>query len=725
MRTLGKYEVLEELGAGAMGKVFHARDRVLQREVAIKTISTEDADIELKQRFYREARACGRLSHPNIVTVFDLGEQAGVSYIAMEYLEGEDLRKFIDRKAFMPLEGKLQVMAEVCEGLAHAHASRIVHRDVKPSNIFLLKGGRPKLLDFGIARVFASQLTRAGNALGTPEYMSPEQIRGKETDARSDIFSAALVFFELLTHEHAFGESDIPRRIIQDNPKPIRSLNPLIPEKLEQVLSRAMSKDPDQRFQTAAEFAKALRKLTFEIMSNCERMINEALEDRQEILDATAVINQAPDVTWMKKRLRESGVDPGMAGKIDPEMAKTTNANLHYFGLCSLSKDFAQAAAVYAEIVNEHRRICSEIERADDLVTNGKTAEALSVLNALQDKASDYSGIDVLRRQLERKSSGPVEETRRPETKPSQDATTVGATVVGAKSGRDDASPELQRVRQKIKALLDQDVDRCLAEIEILSPDLASDPVIDSYWVTAMSQRKPQPLPQAKKPEPVQPAADANARRSKTPDPTPAVSDRTVYAALPSIEDEPIVVPPAYANPANRKWFAGGAGIAVVLILVVLYGMRGSKPAVEPNQPAAAAPTSAAAPAPAPTAAPVQPTPAPVTPPPAAVVAATPAPVTSAPAQPEPKPAAVAAEKKTVAPASAATTTTAKTAPGPKVQVDVSKDIFAAQAALDDGNYDEAIGLCDKILRAQPGNKDAASIKQRAQKAKAFEAGLK
>src|SRR5579863_8365961 len=163
MKTLGKYEVLEELGAGAMGKVFHGRDRVLQREVAIKTIATEDADVELKQRFYREARSCGRLSRPNIVTVFDLGEQQGTSYIAMEYLEGQDLRKFIDGKTFMPLEGKLQIMAEVADGLAHAHDNRIVHRDIKPSNIFLLKSGRPKLLDFGIARVFASQLTRVGN----------------------------------------------------------------------------------------------------------------------------------------------------------------------------------------------------------------------------------------------------------------------------------------------------------------------------------------------------------------------------------------------------------------------------------------------------------------------------------------------------------------------------------------------------------------------------------
>jgi serine/threonine protein kinase len=277
MKTLGKYEVLEELGSGAMGKVFHGRDRVLQREVAIKTIATEDADVELKQRFYREARSCGRLSHPNIVTVFDLGEQQGTSYIAMEYLEGEDLRKFIDRKTFMPLEGKLQIMAEVADGLAHAHENRIVHRDIKPSNIFLLKSGRPKLLDFGIARVFASQLTRVGNALGTPEYMAPEQIKGKETDARSDIFSAAVVFFELLTHEHPFGESDIPRKVIQDSPKSLRSLNPLIPEKLEQILMRAMNKEQADRYQTAAEFAKALRKLSFETLGSCSKMTDEAL----------------------------------------------------------------------------------------------------------------------------------------------------------------------------------------------------------------------------------------------------------------------------------------------------------------------------------------------------------------------------------------------------------------------------------------------------------------
>src|SRR5512136_1251561 len=129
MKTLGKYELLDEIASGGMGRIYRARDRVLHREVAIKTIFTGETDPEIKQRFYREARACAALSHPNIVTVFDLGEQQGISYIAMEYLIGEDLRKFIDRRGTMTLEGKIDFMAQVCDALAHAHESRIVHRD--------------------------------------------------------------------------------------------------------------------------------------------------------------------------------------------------------------------------------------------------------------------------------------------------------------------------------------------------------------------------------------------------------------------------------------------------------------------------------------------------------------------------------------------------------------------------------------------------------------------
>src|SRR5512136_3036311 len=143
MKTLGKYELLDEIASGGMGRIYRARDRVLHREVAIKTIFTGETDPEIKQRFYREARACAALSHPNIITVFDLGEQQGISYIAMELLEGEDLRRFIDRRAVMSLEAKIDFMCEVCDGLAHAHENGILHRDIKPGNIFVVKSGRP------------------------------------------------------------------------------------------------------------------------------------------------------------------------------------------------------------------------------------------------------------------------------------------------------------------------------------------------------------------------------------------------------------------------------------------------------------------------------------------------------------------------------------------------------------------------------------------------------
>jgi serine/threonine protein kinase len=707
MKTLGKYEVLEELGAGAMGKVFHGRDRVLQRDVAIKTISTEDADVELKQRFYREARSCGRLSHPNIVTVFDLGEQQGTSYIAMEYLEGEDLRKFIDRKNFMPLEGKLQVMAEVAEGLAHAHDNRIVHRDIKPSNIFLLKSGRPKLLDFGIARVFASQLTRVGNALGTPEYMAPEQIRGKETDARSDIFSTAVVFFELLTYEHPFGDADIPRKIIQESPKLLRDLNPLIPEKLEQILKRAMAKDPAERYQTAAEFAKALRKLSFEILGNCDRLITEALENRQRILDSLAVVAKAGALPWIQNKMVQENVDASVVGKINPEMARTTNASLHYFSLCGLTRDSAHAAKILAEIAGEHQRISETLAQARKLFADGDVTGAAHALGVCEDRKSDYPEIEALRLDIEKRNTKKAEAEKQEPRKSDKVVPPSPETIVmtGQNAKGENLSPELLAVRKRIAALLEEDIDKCLAEIEILSPAMANDSVIDSYWVRALSIRSAQQaaLAAARLQTPISMNEKPETRPSNVPTIIQAPSEMsTVYETSVDKTMQPEPAEPylvSLSKQVNIKWIGGIAAAGVVLVVVGLYTFKG-----DAGQPDGKVDNVVTTPAPE-----------------------APAPISLPPQRQEKAPEAVVETHKQQIAAPAEPSQPGQSAERQRrpPQVDWSQELRAAQAAFGDGNYDTAIGLCDKILRAQPSNKPASELKQRAMNAKAFEERFK
>jgi serine/threonine-protein kinase len=262
MTTLGKYEIVQELGTGSMGIIYRARDTILDRDVALKTIARAGSlDPELKERFYREARSCARLQHPNIVTVYDLGEQDGTAYIAMELLVGADLRKFIAEKQTLPVERKIELLAGVCEGLHHAHSHGIIHRDIKPSNIFLNEDGRAKILDFGVARLPTSNLTMMGRVLGTPHYMAPEQIIGKPCDVRSDVFSLAIVAFEFLSYAHPFFGESIPKRILHEPPDGLLARNPQLPPELEPLIAKGLEKEPEQRYPSAGEFGSALRKL--------------------------------------------------------------------------------------------------------------------------------------------------------------------------------------------------------------------------------------------------------------------------------------------------------------------------------------------------------------------------------------------------------------------------------------------------------------------------------
>jgi eukaryotic-like serine/threonine-protein kinase len=263
MARFGRYEVLDKLGEGAMGVVYRARDEALGRTVALKMLSADlDAEEELHQRFHREAEAIGRLSHPNIVTVYDLGEAEGHLFMAMELLDGDDLRSLIERQIDVPVADRVNVLAQISEGLAYAHSRGVVHRDIKPANIVVTSSGRVRILDFGLARVATrATITRQGVILGTPDYMSPEQAMGKTVDARSDVFSAGAVFYEFLTFQKPFKGRTLHAvlyQIISERPEPILTLNPEIPARLAACVERMLRKDPEQRCASMEEVAREL-----------------------------------------------------------------------------------------------------------------------------------------------------------------------------------------------------------------------------------------------------------------------------------------------------------------------------------------------------------------------------------------------------------------------------------------------------------------------------------
>jgi len=270
---VGRYEIIEELGKGAMGLVYKALDPKINRLLAIKTIRfsdefDEDVIQEIKDRFFREAEIAGQLSHPSIVTIYDAGEDGDLTYMVMEYLEGDDLEKFISKKRLLPFRRTLDVVASVADALEYARGAEVIHRDIKPANIMLLKSGGVKVTDFGIAKAISSSRTKTGVILGTPNYMSPEQIMGQKIDHRSDIFSLGVLFFQLLTGEtpfHGDNLSSLLYQITQVKHPPVRDYNPKIPRVCEQIIDKALAKNPKERFRVAGDMAKYARLLASKI----------------------------------------------------------------------------------------------------------------------------------------------------------------------------------------------------------------------------------------------------------------------------------------------------------------------------------------------------------------------------------------------------------------------------------------------------------------------------
>ena len=265
VRTIGRYRAFGELGRGAMGVVYRGFDPLIGRTVALKTLSIDTADPqarEFRDRLYREAAAAGALSHPNIVTIFDIIEDGGVTAVAMECIDGRPLSAIIAERAPLPIDLAVEILDQICSALDYAGGQGIVHRDVKPANILVTSAGRAKVTDFGVARLALSTMTQAGTVLGSPSYMSPEQVKGLSLDGRSDLFSAAVVFFEMITRERPFAGNDIATtmyRIAHEPPTPPTQFNPAVGNDVAAVLERAFAKSPAARFQTGADLVASLR----------------------------------------------------------------------------------------------------------------------------------------------------------------------------------------------------------------------------------------------------------------------------------------------------------------------------------------------------------------------------------------------------------------------------------------------------------------------------------
>ena len=257
MQKIGKYEIVAELGQGGMGVVYKARDPFIGRMVALKTITPElVSDPEILKRFYREAQSAGTLQHPNIVTIYDLGEADGRPYIAMEFVEGESLQSIINRRARIPLAAKLKLVQQFCEGLGHAHKHGFVHRDVKPANILVTNDGNVKVVDFGIVHLESTNLTKTGMFLGTIHYASPEQINDGRVDSRSDLWSVTCVVYEFIAYKKAFDGSNIAAiiaKVLSTEPEPLSRCCPGVPAELDEVISKGLKKNVDERYQSLDE----------------------------------------------------------------------------------------------------------------------------------------------------------------------------------------------------------------------------------------------------------------------------------------------------------------------------------------------------------------------------------------------------------------------------------------------------------------------------------------
>jgi predicted Ser/Thr protein kinase len=293
-KKIGRYEVVAILGQGAMGTVYKAVDPVIERTVAIKTISlnqSKEERVEFEERFYREAKSAGRLNHPNIVTIYDVGETDEAAYIAMEYLEGESLRELLDTGVVLPIDRICRIAARIASALYYAHKNHVVHRDIKPANIMIARNRDIKIMDFGIAKISTGSRTHDGTVLGSPKYMAPEQVVGKATDGRTDIFALGAILYEMLTGTVPFNGDNlnaIMYKIVNEEPTPPSTLTARVPPAFDRIIAKALAKRPEDRYQTAKEFANDLRNCEAALPREARQPASRAAKPEQGSKPTTA-----------------------------------------------------------------------------------------------------------------------------------------------------------------------------------------------------------------------------------------------------------------------------------------------------------------------------------------------------------------------------------------------------------------------------------------------------
>ena len=285
-QIIGNYKIIEIIGEGGMGKVFKGIDLMLEREVAIKSLRPEYARPDVVKRFYKEAKTLAMLNHPNIVTVYNFFQQGDDFFIVTEFVDGETLDKMIAREKAIPWKRAVPLFCQALRGIGHAHSYGIIHRNIKPTNMIITQSGLLKVMDFGITRVLGTaRLTRQGHLVGTAEYMSPEQIQGRDVDARSDIYSLGIVLYEMLAGRAPFAgdsEFEILRAQVEEISRPVRQLAPEVPPALEAVIAQALAKRPEQRLPTVDEFRERLENLLGGTWSEAARRQAEEEQARRQ-----------------------------------------------------------------------------------------------------------------------------------------------------------------------------------------------------------------------------------------------------------------------------------------------------------------------------------------------------------------------------------------------------------------------------------------------------------
>ena len=312
----GRYELVEELGRGAMGIVYRAQDPVIGRTVAVKTVRLVEAGTgmnreDLVARFKTEARAAGQLAHPNIVVVHDAGEEDGLFYITMELVEGRSLQALLDDQQSFPVARVLRLMEQACSALDYAHLHKVVHRDIKPANLMLSQEDHLKITDFGTAKILQMGATQTASVIGTPSYMSPEQIKGKPVDGRADLFALGVILYELVTGQKPFpGETvtTVIYKIVNEEPIPPRQIDPSIHPGLSAVITRSLMKDPDARFQTGREMWEGLKN------HHLAAQGSSRTHSPAYAADLPTMRLPAPDSTAQQSAARPTGLQTAMAG---------------------------------------------------------------------------------------------------------------------------------------------------------------------------------------------------------------------------------------------------------------------------------------------------------------------------------------------------------------------------------------------------------------------------